>query len=269
MTGSAAGGGPGTAGSAGGEGGPGASGPAEAGGGKSGGMSTGAKVLFACLGLTVLGIVALAAVVLVGGFALKRGAESVMATVEEQQQAGEILRRLEEEHPFQPPDDGVVGEERAARVLAVTDDAWEEIRPLAEDLSELREAASLNRGGLGRLRDMASGARAMGGFARSRVELAEALDAHDTSLGEYLWAGIQLDRAADAVEGERPTESVPAANLELARRHAGELPRLNSTDEEGPGVVLAVAVLWGMTDLSTWEAMGLDTLTAPGQLSPR
>lgn len=226
------------------------------------GMSTGAKVLFACLGLTVVGIVLAAVAVGVLGFGIWRGADSIRTTVEEQQQAGDMLRTIEREHPFEPPDDGVVDEERLERFLAATDDAWEEIRPWAGDLAELREAAASEQGGLGALREMASGARALGGLARSRVALAEALAAHDMSLGEYVWTGIQLDRAVDAAEGDRATDDVPQANLELVERHAGELPRFDSDEGDDPGAVLAVAILWGMTDLSTWQAMGLDTLTA-------
>lgn len=239
---------------------PGAGGASESSSG--GGMSTGAKVLFACLGLTVVGIVVLAVAVGVLGLGIWRGADSLRTTVEEQQAASERLQQIEEDHPFEPPEDGVVGEERLARFLAVTEEAWEEMRPWAEDLRELRETATTGRGGLGQLRDMASGARAMGGLARSRVVLVEALDAHDTSLGEYIWTGIQLDRAADALEGDRSTEGVPPANLELVEGHTGELPRFDSGEGDDSGAVLAVAVLWGMADLSTWQAMGLDTLTA-------
>lgn len=227
-----------------------------------GGMSTGAKVLFACLGLTVLGFIGLAVALTVGGFALKRGMESAIGTMEEQQEASEVLRQVEEENPFEPPEDGVVGEDRLERFLAVTGTAWEEIRPWAEDLRQISEAARRGDSGIGALRDLASGARAMGGLARSRVVLAETLQAHDMSLGEYVWTGIQLDRAVDALEGGRSTESVPPANLELVEGRTDELPRFDSGEAEDPGVVLAVAVLWGMTDLSTWQAMGLDTLTA-------
>lgn len=227
-------------------------------------MSTGAKLLFACLGVTVVGIMGLAVAVAVGGFALKRGVESALGTVEEQQEATDMLRRIEEEHPFDPPDDGVVGERRLSRFLAVTETAWDDIQPFAEDLDQLREAARTDRRGLSGLRDVASGARAIGGMVRARVQLAEALDAHDMSLGEYVWTGIQLERAMDAAEGGRPAESVPDANLALARSHGDDIPRFDSDEDEamGPEVVLAVATIWGMADLSAWQALGLDTLAA-------
>lgn len=234
-----------------------------------GGMSTGAKVLFACLGVTVLGIVAAAVAVGVLGFGIWRSTDSIRTTVGEQQQAGDMLQEIENEHPFEAPEDGVVDEEGLNRFLAVTEDAWQEIQPWAEDLRELRETAAGERGALEGLRALASGARAVGGLARSRVALAEALDAHETSLAEYIWTGIQLDRAVDAVEGDRSTEGVPPANLELVEGRAAEIPRLDGSMEgegveavgDDSGAVLAVAVLWGMTDLSTWQAMGLDTLT--------
>lgn len=232
-------------------------------GGSKEGMSTGAKVLFGCLGVTVLGILGLVVALTVGGFALKRGVDSAMGSMERQQEASEMLERVEEEHPFEPPEEAVVGEERLERFLAATETAWEEIQPWAEDLEEIREAGR-SESAMGAMRELVSGARALGGIGRSRVALAEALAAHEMSLGEYVWTGIQLDRAVDAVEGDRSAESVPEANLELARSRQGELPHFDASgdDEIGSGVVLAVATLWGMTDLSTWQAMGLDTLTA-------
>lgn len=227
------------------------------------GMSTGAKLLFGCLGLAVLGIVGLVVALTVGGFALKRGVESAVGSMEQQQQASEMLEEVQEENPFEPPEDGVIGEDRLERFLAATETAWEEIQPWAEDLEEIRDAAR-SESAMGAIRDLASGARALGGIGRSRVALAEALAEHEISLGEYVWTGIQLDRAADAVEGDRSAESVPEANMELARSRQEDLPRFDASgdDEIGSGVVLAVATLWGMTDASTWQALGLDTLRA-------
>lgn len=227
------------------------------------GMSTGAKVLFGCLAVTVLGIAGLVVALAVGGFALQRGVESAVGSMEQQQQASEMLEEVEAEHPFEPPEDAVVGEERLERFLGATETAWQEIQPWAEDLEEIRQAVR-SESAMGAIRDLASGARALGGIARSRVALAEALAEHEMSLGEYVWTGIQLDRAVDAVEGDRSAESVPEANLELARSRQGELPRFDASGEEeiGSGVVLAVATLWGMADASTWQALGLDTLTA-------
>ncbi|HZD05192.1 MAG TPA: hypothetical protein VE173_09750, partial [Longimicrobiales bacterium] len=161
-------------------------------------MSTGAKVFFGCIGLAVLGVVGLIVTLVVGGVALKRGFESTVGSVEEHREATETLHRLEEEHPFEPPADGVVGEARLERFLAVTGDAWQEMQSWADDLQEIREAARVDRGGIGRIRDMAAGARAIGGLARSRLALASALDSNEVSLGEYAWTGLTLARAAEA-----------------------------------------------------------------------
>lgn len=228
------------------------------------GMSTGAKVLFGCLGVSLLGIVVIGVVVFMGGLALKRGVDSAVGTMEQQQEASAMLRRIEEEHAFAPPDDGVVTERQLERYLAVTEQAWDDMRPWAEDLQEVRDAAGNERTGMAALREMASGARALGGLARSRVVLAEALDEHEMSLGEYVWTGIQLSRAEDARTGGRPTGSVPGDNLALAERHAGDLPSMSGggDNDDEQDMVLAVATLWGMSDLSTWRALGLDTLAA-------
>lgn len=228
------------------------------------GMSTGAKVLFGCLGVSLLGIVVIGVVVFMGGLALKRGVDSAVGTMEQQQEASAMLRRIEEEHAFAPPDDGGVTERQLERYLAVTEQAWDDMRPWAEDLQEVRDAAGNERTGMAALREMASGARALGGLARSRVVLAEALDEHEMSLGEYVWTGIQLSRAEDARTGGRPTGSVPGDNLALAERHAGDLPSMSGggDNDDEQDMVLAVATLWGMSDLSTWRALGLDTLAA-------
>ena len=78
-----------------------------------------------------------------------------------------ILRRIEEEHPFEAPENGVVGEERAEAFMAVTDDAWDEIGTWTEDLEALRESASSPEGGaVQQLGELASGARAIGGCCR-------------------------------------------------------------------------------------------------------
>jgi hypothetical protein len=228
------------------------------------GMSTGAKVLFGCLGVSLLGIVVIGVIAVMGGLALKRGVDSAVGTMEQQQEATDALQRIEEAHPFVPPDDGVVTERQLERYVAVTERAWEDMRPWAEDLQDLRDDADGEATGMAALREMATGARALGGLARSRVALAEALEAEEISLGEYLWTGIQLSRAEDARTGGRPSEAVPEGNRVLVERHADDLSRLvgDGGQDGDQSVVLAVATLWGMSDLSTWRALGLDTLVA-------
>ncbi|HSR41973.1 MAG TPA: hypothetical protein VLL48_07370, partial [Longimicrobiales bacterium] len=120
--------------------------PSEEAGGR-GGMSTGAKVFFACLGVAVVGFVLAAIAVGVLGVGIWRGTESIREGVAGQQEASRVLEEVEAEHPFEPPEDGVVGEERLERFLAVTETAWEEIRPWAEDLRQIRETARGARGG--------------------------------------------------------------------------------------------------------------------------
>ena len=236
----------------------------EAGGG---GMSTGTKLVLGCLGLIGLGFVAVSIAFWVGGMALKRGVESAFGGLDEHLEASEILGRLETEHPFEVPGDGVVTEERLLRFLAATDGAWDELESWATETAALGDrAGSGEAGGLG---DMLSGAKSLAGGARARIVLAESLEEAEISLGEYVWTGLTMDRAAKAAE--RPTDQpgVPAANRALLERYGPRVPRLNEDEAEGEaseaggrGTVLGVAILWGMTELSTWKAMGLDTLGA-------
>lgn len=224
------------------------------------GLPTGLKVLFGCLGVITLGLVATAVAVGVGGFALKRGVESTVGSFEDHREASEALARLERDHPFEAPDDGVVSDDRVRRFLAVTDRAWEGIRPWAEEVDELRARAASADGV--RLRDALTGARAMGGVAKSRVALAAALEAEGVSLGEYAWTGLSLARAQEA--GRRPSSSgstggVPPENLRTVQRYRDTLPAFES-EEPGRATVLAVATLWGLSEPGTWRGLGLDTL---------
>ena len=111
---------------------------------------------------------------------------------------------------------------------------------------------------------MLSGAKALAGGARARIVLAESLEAAGLSLGEYVWTGLTMNRAAEADERPAAHPAVPAANLALLERYGPRIPRLNddeaASDAGERGTVLAVALMWGMTEVSTWQAMGLDTL---------
>ncbi len=223
-------------------------------------MSAATKLLFGCLALAVVGVLGLSAAVALGGFALKRGVESAVGGVEQQREASETLRRLEADHPFQPPAGGEVDTEALGRFLAVTDDAWQQMRPWAKDLRGMREAARAERGAVARLREMAEGARAVGGLARTRLALASALEAHGMSLAEYAWTGIALQRAAEAQrQGGDAADRIPAGNLRLVGEHEGEIPTLDA--EDGSGMVLVVATLWGMSELPTWGTLGIDSST--------
>ena len=227
-------------------------------------MSTGTKAVLGCLVVLALLAVAGSVAMAMGGFFLKRTVDAALGGVGNQVEATETLGRLREEHPFEAPDDGAVTEEQVGRFLAATDDAWERMEAWAGDLRELAERQQAgDRSGVG---DLVDGARAMSGFARARVELAEALEENDMSLGEYAWIGLSLTRALEVAEGEREAPGVPAANVALATEYRNELPRLDSEDgSTGPGLVLATATIFGMTEGATWEALGLDTLGARGR----
>ena len=235
--------------------------------GRSGGMSTGAKLLIGFVALVALGFVLVAVAIGVGGFMLKRGVESALGGFEEQQEASEVFQRLEDEYPFEVPADGVVTEDQLLRFLEVTDDAWEELGSWAAETAALGDRADSDEpGGLG---DLVSGAKAFAGGARARVVLAESLEDAGMSLGEYAWTGLTMDRAAQAADRSADRTGVPGANLNLLERYGPRIPRLDENEAAGErseagdrGTVLAVAVMWGMTDLSTWQAMGLDTMGA-------
>lgn len=224
------------------------------------GLSTGAKVAIGCGGLVFLGLVGAVIAITAGGFFLKRQADEFSEGLERQVAAGETLERLAREHPFDPPEDGALDPERVEVFFEVTDAAFTEVEPWARDL----ERAGAAEEGAGRLSELTAGIRGMGGMARSREVVARHLDEHGMSLGEYVWTGFTLLRARDATRRADDDAGVPPANLELAREHRMRLDEL--ADEPGEdvdrSVVLALATVWGMSEPSTWRALGLDTLAA-------
>ncbi len=228
------------------------------------GMSTGKKLAIGCGVLVALGVLAVVALVGVGGFMLKDRAEDFVGGMEEQGQAQEeasrILERLQEEHPFEVPEDGVVEERQARRFFATTDAAWEELEQWAEELETLDQRME-DRESPG-VSDLMAGMRSMGQLARSRLVLAEALEEQDMAPSEYLWTGLALTRAYRSLEAGGTDSGVPEENLELAREYRDELAALSDDDDEATdkGAVLALAMFWGMGDLETWEVMGFDTL---------
>jgi len=229
-------------------------------------VSTGVKLLIGCLGLAAVGMIVLAIGVTVGGFALKRTVESALGGLDEHQEASEILQELEAQYPFEPPPDGAVSEDRLVRFLAATDEALEDMGSWAEETATLSDRVSSGEaGGLGQ---MISGAKTLAGGARARIALAESLENAEMSLGEYVWTGMTMDRAAKAVDRSADPAGIPPANVELVQQYGPSIPRLNqggsseSSDGEARGSVLAAAMLWGMTELPTWQAMGLDTMGA-------
>jgi len=224
----------------------------------------GAKLLVGCLGIAALLMVLLAVGVGIGGFALKRGVESAFGGLDEHRDATETLRRLETEHPFEVPADGVVTEDRLVRYLAVNDAAWEELAKWAGEMVQPGEGSGED-GPLG-LRRLVSGAKALAGSTRARIVLAEALAREGMSLGEFTWIGVTMSRAADAADGSQDPRGVPKANLHLVESYGPRIPRLGhdpAAETPGRETVLAVAILWGMAEVPTWQAMGLDSFRIP------
>lgn len=224
----------------------------------------GVKLLVGCLGIAALGMVLLAVGVGVGGFALKRGVESALGGLDEHRDATETLRRLEREHPFEVPTDGIVTEDRLVRYLAVNDAAWEKLAKWAGETVQAGERSGAD--GARGLRRLVSGASALAGSTRARIVLAEALAGEEMPLGEFAWTGVTMSRAAEAAVGSRDPQGVAQANLHLVESYGSRIPRLGHdpvAEASGRGTVLAVAILWGLAEVPTWQALGLDSFRVP------
>lgn len=223
------------------------------------GMSTGAKVAIGCGIVALLAIVAVVVLVGVGGFFVKRQVDEFAGGVEAQQEASETFDELAREYPFTAPDDGVVGENRAERFFAVTDATWDEIEDWAGEMRERGERVDA-RGGDPGVGDMMAGVRGIGELGRARAALAEALDEHEMSPGEYVWTGMALVSAYEDLDAGTPT--APAANVALAREHRAELAEIAESDEgggTGKGMVLALAWTTGHAE-EMYRGLGIDTL---------
>lgn len=222
-----------------------------------GGMSTGMKVAIGCGIVAILAIVALIVAGVAGGLFLKRKADQFTGGVEAQTEAGETMQQLEADHPFTPPADGLIGADRADRFFEVTDDAWAEMEEVAEDLSE-RSRDIEERGGEAGMRDAMAGLQGLG---RARVALADALEENGMPASEYLWTGLALMRAYEELDRPASESGIPQENLDLAAEHRAELAEIDETEEGeiGKGMVLGIAVTWGMTEGNP-GALGIDTL---------
>lgn len=227
------------------------------------GMSTGAKIAIGCGAAAVLVVVLLIVAGLAGGLFLKKKAGDLAGGVEAQQEASETITRLEEEHPFTPPADGVIGDDRATAFFEITDDAWERMEDDMEDLASRGEEIE-ERGGEAGFGDVMAGMRGLG---HSRVALAEALDGNEMPVSEYLWTGLTLMRAFADLDRPAGESGVPKANLDLAAAHRAELAELAEDDDDGrpdKSAVLGMAWMWGMSEEAVGK-MGWDTL---GQYAP-
>ncbi|MEX2527875.1 MAG: hypothetical protein WEA09_09595 [Gemmatimonadota bacterium] len=224
-------------------------------------MSTGAKFFIGCLGvLAVMGIVGIVLAYAVFNVVGDRVGDFA-GGLEQQQEAQETLVRLQREHTFQQPSDGVVTPAQAETFFQVTDELWEEMRPWADELEDL--ALRMEERDQPSLTDMAAGFRTMGRFVEGRLVFADAMDRHDLSAHEYLWTGMSLMRAYEELDRDEERRTVAPENIRLAERHRSELEEIHRASSDGRpdrGAVFHLSMLWGMTDGSAWQAMGLDTL---------
>lgn len=244
-----------------------AGGPGGGGPGGDGGMSTGLKVALGCGGCLLVLLVGVGLAVGVGGLWISEKAgdftEGVERQAELQTEATETLERLEREHPFEPPADGTVSPERAERFFAVTDAAWEEMEDWAGELDALQDRLGDEDPGLG---DVGAVFRGYGRLAESRAVIARALEDEEMSLYEYLWTGLTLSRAHDAMEAGSAGD-VPAGTREVVRQNEAAVADFTGDrDDDGIGreAVFYLAWMWGSADASTIRALGLDTLQAGG-----
>lgn len=221
------------------------------------GMSTGAKVAIGCGILAVLAIVGVIVAIVAGGMFASRKLDELGGGLEAQQQAAETIHELERDHPFTPPQDGVVREDRAETFFDVTDAAWEGMQEWVADMED-RTADIEARGGEAGVRDAMAGLQGLG---RSRVALTEALADHDMPVSEYLWVGTTLAHAYSRLDQPAASSGVPAENLEIAAEHRDRLADLAEDDDaSGRAVVLGIAWTLATSEGVTSSIPGLDTL---------
>ena len=224
-------------------------------------MSTGTKVAIGCGIAAVLAIVVVVIAMVAGGMFLKDKADDMVGGFEAQEEASQKVQELEREHPFTAPADGIVDPDRAETFLAVTNTAWEKMREDMEDLAERGESIEESGGEAG-FGDAMAGVQTLG---RSRVAIAEALDEHEMPVSEYIWLGMELTRAYQAIDMAPEQSGVPAPNLEIAREHREELAEIvQEQDGEriGKGAVLGMAWTWATSE-GVSPALGWDTLAPP------
>lgn len=173
-------------------------------------LPVGAKLLFGCAATLALGLLGMAVMVGVGGFAVKRGIDAVVGHAEDQREATALLDRLERDYRFQPPIDGVVSPALRNRFASVTERAWTEISDWATEVRELKAPGAARPGRRFTLGDAVAVARSADGVARSRLVLARALSAERMSLAEYLWTGQTLRRDSQGGQGSTPVEAADA-----------------------------------------------------------
>jgi hypothetical protein len=208
------------------------------------GMSAGAKLAIGCGVLAVVVVVGIVIASIAGGMFLRRKAEEWSSDIEGQTEAGAVIDRLEADHRFSRPADGVVDAARAERFFAVTDLAWRQIEPEWDDL-EQRGREIGDRGGEASVGDVIAGVR---GLTHARTAIAEALEEHEMPVSEYVWVGFTLTRAYRALESSDQgrqgiDHDVSQANLALAARYRDELLEISGGGPTpGKSAVLGLAV---------------------------
>lgn len=210
------------------------------------GMSGAAKILVGCAVLFMVVGVAGAVAIGVGARFVTGKAHEFTGAAERHAEAAETLQQLHTRYPFRPPEDDAVRPERATAFLGATDRAWELARPAWEDLRRRSERA--DQRGRAAVGDIMAG---ISGFHELTMAVADALEAHGMSPAEYVWTGVALRRAYEAldqVEAGHEADWIPAANLDLARRHRQQLAHLSTDDERG-GLVLAFAMMYGVAGM--------------------
>ena len=174
------------------------------------------------------------------------------------------LAGLEYMHPFTPPEDGDVLEERAAIFAAVTTEAYGAMQ------GDLRKLNDLDTGGdddRPSLRAMADGIGALSGMT---LALGQTLSNHDMALSEYLWTGLQLLRGAGHIDELWGVPEVTKSSqpvLELAGRHRALLDEIRSAtadSAEGPTAGTVYWMGWGMAPHSrqVWQSPAVQAAAA-------
>lgn len=206
-------------------------------------------------GLVLVGVLALILLIGFGGYKYLESTGARLYESSETMDRGlRHLAGLEYMHPFTPPDDGAVLEERAAVFAAVTAEAYGAMK------GDLRKLNDLDTGGdRPSLRAMADGIGALGGMT---LALGQTLSNHDMALSEYLWTGLQLLRGAGHMGdlwGSPKVPPAPASVVEVAGRHRALLDGIygataDTLDEVTPGTVYWMG--WGMAPHSpqVWES---------------
>ena len=217
------------------------------------GMHPFLKVVIGCGAAVLIVLVVLVGIAVYAGYQIQKD----MGGAKAHKEANRTFERLASEHPFAPPADGVVSEDQARLFFEVTDEVWQEIDPIVQEMNDLGKQVEDQESKVG-IGNILAGVRGIGKLMRARLVLAAALDRHGASLDQYIWTGNSLIDAYDAL-AEPDSADVPEANLELARQHSEELAGFASEHESfDKSVILMVA---GITDPSQglWELQPEET----------